>query len=106
MAKNPRKWAGIFDAKIVGTVPDLGGGAFDMEDLARIMHQRLAPSPGERTGRPSDPEWVRRPKVPMTEQTVRRLTAIAESLSTDKRKVSPMQVAAHLLEEAIARVSV
>ena len=40
----------------------------------------------------------------MTDATHRRLTQIAEQLSTSERRVSPMQVAAQLLEEAVARV--
>jgi hypothetical protein len=68
------------------------------------MHQRLTPSQGERPGRPIDAIWKNRPKVPMTDTTHRRLAQIAEQLSTPERRVSPMQVAAQLLEEAVARV--
>src|SRR5262249_58009648 len=88
----------------VGQVPDVGGGTFGMARLAHILHQRLTPSQGERPGRPTDASWVHRPKVPMSEVTYRILAEIAESMSTPERKVSPMQVAAHLLEEAVHRV--
>ncbi len=37
----------------------------------------------------------------MSEATQRRLAEIAEQLSTPRRRVSPMQVAAQLLEEAV-----
>jgi hypothetical protein len=40
----------------------------------------------------------------MSEATAQRLAEIAEAMSTPKRKVSPMQVAAQLLEEALGRV--
>jgi hypothetical protein len=42
----------------------------------------------------------------MSEATRQRLVEIAEAISTPERRVSPMQVAAQLLEEAVARVSV
>jgi hypothetical protein len=41
----------------------------------------------------------------MSEETLERLTQLAESISTAERKVSPMQVAAQLLEDSIDRVS-
>ena len=104
MAKNREKLAELLGAKIVGEVPDVGGGAFGMARLAHILHQRLTPSQGERPGRPTSPNWVIRPKVPMSEATAEKLAQIAEALSTAERKVSPMQVAAQLLEDAVGRV--
>jgi hypothetical protein len=104
MAKNREKLAELLGAKIVGEVPDVGGGAFGMARLAHILHQRLTPGQGERPGRPTDPNWVIRPKVPMTEATAQRLAELAEAMSTPERQVSPMQVAAQLLEEAVDRV--
>jgi hypothetical protein len=104
MAKNREKLAQLLGAKIVGEVPDVGGGAFGMARLARILHERLTPSQGDRPGRPTNPQWVHRPKVPMSEATVAKLARIAQSLSDPERKVSPMQVAAQLLEEALGRV--
>jgi hypothetical protein len=106
MPKNPQKFADLLGAKLVGQLPDVGGGPFGMARLARLMHQRLTPSKGERPGRPTDATWQSRPKVPMSEATQRRLAEIAEEISTSKRQVSPMQVAAQLLEEAISRVGV
>jgi hypothetical protein len=106
MAIEPKEFAALLGAEIVGEVPDVGGGPFGMARLAHIMHQRLTPSQGERPGRPTDATWENRPKVPMTDATHRRLTQIAAQLSTSERRVSPMQVAAQLLEEAVAHVSV
>jgi len=37
----------------------------------------------------------------MTEETLRKLTLLAERISTSKRKVSAMQVAAQLLEDSL-----
>ena len=104
MPKNPQGIARLFEAKIVGEVPDVGGGPFGMARLARLMRQRLAPGKGERPGRPTDATWAGRPKVPMSEATQRRLAEIAAAMSTPERRVSPMQVAAQLLEEAVGRV--
>jgi hypothetical protein len=104
MPKNPQEFADLFGAQIIGEVPDVGGGPFGMARLAHIMHQRLTPSRGERPGRPTDSTWASRPKVPMSEATRQRLEEIAEAMSTPERRVSPMQVAAQLLEEAVARV--
>lgn len=104
MAKNREKLAALLGAKIVGQVPDVGGGAFGMARLAQLLHRRLTPSQGERPGRPTDASWVRRPKVPMSEDTYQILAEIAEAMSTSERKVSPMQVAAHLLEETVHRI--
>jgi hypothetical protein len=104
MAKNRNKLAKLLGAKIVGRVPDVGGGAFGMSRMAQILHQRLTPSQGERPGRPTNPNWVIRPKVPMSRATAKKLAAIAEDISTPKRKVSAMQVAAQLLEQAIGGI--
>jgi hypothetical protein len=41
-------------------------------------------------------------KVPMSEETLRKLAQLAERASTAERRVSPMQVAAQWLEEAVA----
>ena len=61
MAQNREKLAELLGAKIVGEIPDVGGGAFGMARLAQLLHQRLIPSQGERPGRPTDPNWVVRP---------------------------------------------
>src|SRR5205823_3333345 len=54
----------------------------------------------------TDSTWASRPKIPMSEATRERLVEIAEAMSTPERRVSPMQIAAQLLEEAVARVPV
>jgi hypothetical protein len=40
----------------------------------------------------------------MSRATVQQLTRLASEMSTEQRQVSPMQVAAQLLEEALGRV--
>ena len=107
MAKNIKSIAAGLGAKVVGQVPETGGGAFGAARLAKCVESlqgRLVPGQGKRTGRPSDASWVRHPKVPMSEGTRRRLLRLAERASTTGRKVSPMQIAAQILEEALSSV--
>jgi hypothetical protein len=104
MARNIERIAEGLGAKVVGRVPDTGGGAFGAARLAGIVasvQARLVPGQGKRAGRPSDASWVRHPKVPMSEATRRRLSLLAERASAGGRKVSPMQIAAQILEDAL-----
>jgi hypothetical protein len=103
MPVDPQEFAQLLGAEIVGEVRDVGGGPFGMARLARILQQRLTPGQGERPGRPTNPNWVTRCKVPMSAATIQKLTRMAEEMSTDQRKVSPMQVAAQLLGGALDR---
>lgn len=108
MAKHIDKIAKRLGAEVVCQVPDVGGGVFGMTRLAGIiqaLRTRLEPSQGQRPGRPTDPQWVHHPKVPMTHSTQEALERLAEMASTSERKVSPMQVAAQLLEQAVAQVA-
>jgi len=102
MSKNRERLAKLFGATVVGEMPEVGGGAFGMARLAHILHERLSPARGERPGRPTNPNWVIRPKVPMSAATAKKLAKLAGSMSTPERKVSPMQLAAQLLEETVA----
>ena len=106
MAKNRKKLAELLGAKIIGEVPDVGGGAFGMARLAQLLHRRLTPSQGDRPGRPTNPDWVIRRKVPLSKATAAKLAQMAKAMSTPERKISPMQLAAHLVEEAVARLQV
>ena len=102
MAKNIEILAKKLGATIEGTVPDYSGGAFGMAALANIFRERLEPSAGKRPGRPSNPAWSKRPKVPMAPETEQRLKELAHMLSAGERQVSAMQVAALILEQATA----
>ena len=107
MAKNVQRVAELLGAKVVGQVPDVGGGAFGAARLRAIiaaLQARLKPGEGKRPGRPTDPNWVRAPKIPMSTETEQKLIRLAERASGSGRRVSPMQMAAQLLEEAIARL--
>lgn len=101
MAKNVNEIAHALKAEIIGTVPETGSGAFGAARLASILHARLVPSSGLRPGRPSDPNWVKHPKVPMSSATFDRLQKLAGEFSTPDRRISPMQVAAQLLESSV-----
>jgi hypothetical protein len=108
MAKNINQIAGRLGAKVVARIPDVGGGAFGAARLAKIyedLRTRLVPGQGKRAGRPSEANWVRRPKIPMSAATERRLTRLAEEASAAGRKISPMQLAAQILEDALAKLS-
>jgi len=103
MAKNVNKIAQSLGAKVVGEVPQTGGGAFGAARLASLLQRRLLPQHGERPGRPSDATWTHRSKVPMSDETLNRLRELATRMSDTKRKVSPMQVAAQILEENVEK---
>ena len=105
MARNIKGIGRALGAEIVGQVPQTGGGAFGAARLAQVVNalrERLQPSRGIRPGRPTSKDWRLRSKVPMSPKTRSKLRRLAKQLSTTERKVSPMQVAAHLLEEAVA----
>src|SRR5271157_4086501 len=107
MAKNINSIAAGLGAKVVGQVPETGGGAFGAARLAKCvesLQNRLVPGQGKRAGLPSNASWVPHPKVPMSEGTRQRLVRLAERASATGRKVSPMQIAAQILEEALAGV--
>lgn len=104
MNKSIESIAKKLGAKIVAEVPETGGGAFGAARLARIvakLQERLVPSQGKRPGRPSEPMWIESPKVPMSEATANKLARLAERTSSHDRRISPMQLAAQLLEEAV-----
>jgi hypothetical protein len=108
MAKNIKKIAELLGARIVAEVPDTGGGAFGAYRLAEIvagLQARLEPGLGKRPGRPTAVDWIHHRKLPMSDATFRKLEELAAKASTDDRKVSPMQLAAQLLEDAIGRCS-
>jgi hypothetical protein len=105
MALNIEQLAGDMGAKIVAELPEGLEGSFGAARAAHIVatiQARLRPGQGVRPGRPTDPTWSEHPKVPMSAATFHKLELLAEHASRSGRKVSPMQVAAQLLEEALA----
>src|SRR3954451_2649342 len=108
MARYIKRKAEGLGAKVVGQVPAVGGGAFGAARLARAietLQTRLVPGQGRRPGRPSDASWVRHPRVPMSLATEQRLNRLAGEVSAGGRKVSPMQLAAQILEDALASLA-
>jgi hypothetical protein len=108
MAKDINKIAKSLGATVVSEIPNAGGGAFGAARMVHIfqaLQSRLEPGDGMRKGRPTDSSWVHHPKVPMSEATERKLAELAERASTPERRVSPMQMAAQLLEQAVAELS-
>lgn len=108
-AKNIDIIANRLGATVNAQLPEAGGGAFGAARLARVVEQlrsRLVPGQGRRAGRPTDPKWVRHPKVPMSTRTEKQLIRLAERASTSERKISPMQLAAQILEEALSGLPV
>ena len=108
MARNIQRTAAGLGAQVIAPVPDTGGGALGAARLARIvkdLQSRLVPGQGKRAGRPTDASWVHHSKVPMSDATDRRLRVLAERASASGRRVSAMQIAARILEEALAGIS-
>jgi hypothetical protein len=104
MTLDPNNIAARLGAAHVGSVPDIGGGAFGMAHLAAMLQERLEPSRGLRPGRPTDVRWILHPKVPMSRETETQLILLAERLSSPERRISPMQLAAQLLEESVQKL--
>jgi hypothetical protein len=106
VAKHVKRVAKKMGAKVVERLPDVGAGTVGAMRMAMLLQSRLQPGQGVRPGRPSVPTWTRRPKVPMSEATENRLAKLAKLFSRQqKHPVTPMQVAAHLLEAAVASYS-
>ena len=102
MARSIREIVEAAGAKLVGPVPDVGGGASGMARLARILEERLEPGQGLRPGRPTDANWTSRSRMLLSRETEQVLEEMAEQINrSSTRKVTPMQVAALLLEEAV-----
>ena len=92
-----RKWSDRCPTRVeVRLVPPAWPGSWRACKPGWFQGRESAP------GRPSDASWVRHPKVPMSEATRRRLSLLAERASDGGRKVSPMQIAAQILEDALA----
>lgn len=100
MSKRIKQIAKRLGGKVVARLPETGGGAFGAARLV-ALRERLRPQTGVRTGRPSDAQWSIRRNIPMSPETYAKLQAMAAQASDDQRKVSPMQIAAQLLEHSL-----
>lgn len=70
-------------------------------DLIDLVREGLVPRLHTVRGRPTDPSWEMVRLLPMSEATWEGLQQVADSVSTQKRKVAAGQVAAFLLEELL-----
>ena len=104
MSQQVKRIAKKLGATIVAELPETGGGAFGAARLA-ALRARLQPKVGLRPGRPTDSSWNLRRKIPMSAGTLRKLERLAAEISDADRKVSPMQVAAQLLEKSLQQTS-
>lgn len=101
MSEQTKRIAKKLGATIVARFPETGGGAFGAARLA-ALRSRLQPKIGLRPGRPTDDSWNLRRKIPLSASTLRKLEQLAAQASDARRKVSPMQVAAQLLEQSVS----
>ena len=77
----------------------------NLEAVGNDLRSRLSPGDGRRPGRPTVPNWSILRKISMSADTLGRLEWMALQLSDEHRRVSPMQVAGLLLEQAVCRAS-
>lgn len=92
------KIAGALGAERRGAVRAHGGFIGALQLVAEIQERLKVPSGG---GRPTDPDLTERRLVGLSRATYGRLKAISDSIrKTRKISLSPMQVAALLLEKA------
>jgi len=88
------------DKKESSMTTDANIGTADLDAFGKRIRCRLKPGIGQRPGRPSDPSWKIQRKLSMKVDTFAALERIANAVSTDERRVSPMQIAALLIEDA------
>lgn len=80
----------------------------EIDELANFgdrLRSRLAPGHGERPGRPSDLSWTVQRKLSMNPKTLDALERLARHLTTSEQSVSPMQVAAMIVEDVTHQFS-
>ena len=80
------------------------GGYFGALQLAADVQERFrVPSSG---GRATDPSWNLRRQIPMTEETLHHLEALARKIEEHAQvPIAPMQLAALILEMSAAQLS-
>ena len=83
----------------LGKVPETPQEALELAIAAR---ERLRPSQGRRPGQPTDASWTLKRLIPFSDATWARLEKCAQGASSEGRRVGPAQVAAEILEHALA----
>jgi hypothetical protein len=80
------------------------GGYFGAMQLVADLEARFRIPKGG--GRPTVPEWTTKRVLPLSEGTLKRLERLAKKIGETKQvHLEPMQVAALLLERAIAKIT-
>jgi hypothetical protein len=102
MSRTPEEIRAALGAREAVPVQTAGHGPFGALQLQAELAERLRTGSG--AGRPSDPSWTVRRLVGFRPDTWNRLTELAVQLSTPKRRVSPGQVAAILIEESVTHL--
>src|SRR5262245_38750551 len=98
MADEMDDLARMFGAKIVGQVPDVGGGAPGAAYLAKIYQARMREIGGQRQGGPAAQATARTLAVPTSETVFQALAELAQLVNTGTgRAVTPAEVATGLL---------
>ncbi len=77
-------------------------GYFGAVQLAAEVQERFRAPP--RGGRSTDPSWTERRLMPLTSTTLDRLVHLSEALQERGVTISPLQVAALLLEHAVDHI--
>jgi hypothetical protein len=97
-ALNMEKIARGLRAERRGEVHASGGYLGAMQLVADVQARFRAPQGG---GRRTDPAWTERRLLPLAPETLRRLEHLSETLRDQGVAVTPLQVAALLLERAV-----
>lgn len=74
----------------------------DCAALSELLSQALKQSVGKRPGRPGNPNWKKTVKLPISEETLQKLRELTAPISSPKRKVAPMQIAAFIVEQLVS----
>jgi len=102
MAENIDEIAKLLGAKKVGIV-DAGGGALGAMRLGHFYSERMAMRKALERQKNRQANWVLHLSIPMSQASLDKLTKLAENASSSDCQVSPMQIAAELLEAALAQ---
>ncbi len=102
MAQNSVNIRRALGAETVVPVKTQPHGPFGLLQLQAELAERLGAT--GRPGRPSDPSWTIRRLIGFRPETWQALVELADRASTPRRRVSPGQVAARILEEGVTRL--
>lgn len=74
----------------------------DCAALSELLSHALKQSVGKRPGRPGNPNWKKTVKLPISDETLQKLRELTVPISSPKRKVAPMQIAAYIVEQLVS----